>query len=810
MVQLKVIIVSTSPAETMHVEEVLAQTGYLGQFRYIGLEQAMLQVPNWKEWDLVIARYQDWTGSMLISLLAPVLRNSLPPVFFLVEKYNPILVNQLLDNGGRRVLPIENLELIIGSAIERVFQLCQSGDKKNLPDSAAPEAMPTPARKSRSVLDRFVVPDEGISYLFRNSPVGICITRQVDGKCLDCNESFARLLEWSREELLGQTMLELGFAFEPVTNGKTANAKLADAVGFERKIFTRSGQARMVQVHLDSIQWEDENCLVALVQDVTEREQAKEKIKRLNDELERLVMVRTGALHAANRELAAEIGRRKYLEDFSNQLSQTLRETSDVVAIGGADGQIQFLNKAGRTLFGLAEDAPVSDLNLLFPYSEEMRRRINQEIQPFLEKHGAWRGETEFKLPTGKNIPVSQVMICKKDDNGAILYYATIARDISDFKRVEQELRQSRERYRTLAEAAHDLIFMVSKEGLMEYANDYACRALGHDPNKVEGISASQFFPREFAINHLQMFYEVHEIDRPVYTEGPFSQDEEEFWLGTWLVPIHNDGGSLVSVLGISRDITEQKKTDEALQRALQNERRLGEIRSNFFSMTSHQFRTPLSTIMLSAELLQKYSANLDEKKKGEHLVRIQDAARRLNSMLEDILVIGRVESGRYVCAPKDFDLIRFVNQVVTEMSTNDQGKHSIVFNHAMDEFPVFLDQEVLHRVVDNLLSNAIKYSRAGTQVTIEIKIEDLFFLVEVADQGIGIPEDDLKYLFQPFQRGSNATDFPGTGIGLTIIQKSVELMNGTVSVKSKLGQGTTFMVRFPARLVSTADLAFS
>jgi PAS domain S-box-containing protein len=807
MVQLKVIIVGTTPAETLHLEQVLAQTGYLGIFRYVGLEQAIQQVPDWGSWDLVIAHYQDWTGSMLMSLLAPILRKSLPPIFFLVEKYNPILVNQLLDNGCRRVLPLENLELMMGSAIEGVFRFGQFTDREKLNQFESP--LPLRGQRNRAVLDRFSQRDEGISRLFMHSPVGICITRQVDGRCVDCNESFARLLEWSREELLGQTILELGLPLE-ANNSSLSSEKPPVEVEFERKVFTRGGLVRNIQVHLDLIQWDGEDCLIALVQDVTEKEQAKEKIKRLNDELERLVVVRTGALHAANRELAAEIGRRKFLEDFSNQLSQTLRETSDIVAISSPDGDVQFLNKAGRLLFGIAEDAPVSHLNILFPYSDEMRRRVAKEIQPFLIKYGTWRGETEFKLPMGKTIPISQVMICKKDDSGEILYYATIARDVSDFKRVEQELRQSRERYRTLAEAAHDFIFMVSKEGLMEYANEYACRALGHDPNMVEGTPASQFFPREFAINHLQMFYEVHEIDRPVYTEGPFSQDEEEFWLGTWLVPIHNHVGSLVSVLGISLDITEQKKTDEALQRALENERRLGEIRSNFFSMTSHQFRTPLSTILLSAELLQKYGVNWDEKKRAEHLVRIQEAARRLNNMLEDILVIGRVESGRYVCAPKDFDLIRFIEKVVGEMSANDQGKHKILFRHEMDEFPVFLDQEVLHRVLDNLLSNALKYSKIDTQVTVEVRIEDHFFLLEVTDQGIGIPDDDLKYLFQPFQRGSNAADFPGTGIGLTIIQKSVELMNGTVSVKSKMGQGTTFMVRFPARLVSSVDLAFA
>ncbi len=146
-----------------------------------------------------------------------------------------------------------------------------------------------------------------------------------------------------------------------------------------------------------------------------------------------LYLIRTGALHAANRELAAEIDRRKYFEDFTNQLSQTLRETSDVVAIGDPEGKLQFLNKAGRILFSIPEDAPVTDLNILFPYSAEMRRWITDEVQPVLIKNGTWRGETEFQLPDNRTIPISQVMSCKKDNDGNILYFATVARDVSDF-----------------------------------------------------------------------------------------------------------------------------------------------------------------------------------------------------------------------------------------------------------------------------------------------------------------------------------------------------------------------------------------
>ncbi len=168
--------------------------------------------------------------------------------------------------------------------------------------------------------------------------------------------------------------------------------------------------------------------------------------------------------------------------------------------------------------------------------------------------------------------------------------------------------------------------------------------------------------------------------------------------------------------------------------------------------------------------------------------------------------MIGRVESGRYVCSPKEFDLIEFCQQSIHEMAINDRSEHKLVLENTVDKLSVYQDAEVLHRVMDNLLSNAIKYSPKGTRVTVNVSTESRHVLLEVSDEGIGIPERDLKYLFQPFQRGSNANDIPGTGIGLTIIQKSVEMMSGSVSLKSKEGQGTTFLVRFPIRLDGTSD----
>ena len=800
MPQLKVIIIGTSPAETLRLEETLRETGSLHTFRYIGLEQAAEHIPNWQDWDLLIARYQERTGDLLLAVLAPVLRTGTPPVLVLTDAYEPRITTRLLNSGAVRVLPVAAIETLLQSNLNGIFGASRTAARR----LSSPGSQPAP--DGFSALNNFLPSDEGFARLFRASPVGISIHRLQDGICLDCNESLAQLLEWPCERLIGQNLIELGINEDIQSyfkNGsgdpRASGTQEKPALRFERKIFTRSRQVRHVQINLDLIDWNGEACVLSLVQDLTEKEQVKEKIKRLNDQLEKLVLVRTGALEAANRELAAEIGRRRSLEDFSNQLSQIIWETPDVVAIFAPEGRMQFLNKAGRALFSLNEDASVSHLDLFSLYSETTRMWIREKILPVVVRDGIWRGESTFELPDGRVIPVSQVLVCKKNDGG-VQYFAITARDVTDFKHVEQELRQSRERYRTLAEAARDLIFVVSPDGLMEYANGFACQVLGLDPASIEGMPASQFFPKDFASYNLPLFSDVHEIDRPIYTEGPFLVDAQQLWLGTWLVPIHNGDGSLTSIMGISRDITEQKKTDEALQRALQNERKLNELRSNFFSMTSHQFRTPLSTILLSTEMLQKYGHRWDEAKRAEHLARIQEASLRLNSMLEDILMIGRVESGRYVCTPKDFDLIAFCEKIIAEISTIDQNERTFVFKHEDAALPVYQDMQVMQRVIDNLLSNAVKYSPAGSQVLISIQWDGTDVVLQVTDQGIGIPEDDIKYLFQPFQRGSNAGDYPGTGIGLTIIQKSVELMNGSISLKSKVGYGTSFTLRFPAR----------
>lgn len=507
------------------------------------------------------------------------------------------------------------------------------------------------------------------------------------------------------------------------------------------------------------------------------------------------------ALASVKAALKAEKTQRRVTEKNFHQLQEILWEIPAFIVICDVEGRFNYLNRVGRSWFGLGDQDGVEHLDVFKVYPPELHERLITEIYPQLLETGVWRGEMRMLLPDRRKIPVLQtILLHQGEEESDSAYIAAICHDISDYKAVVLELQQSRERYRALSEAARDLIFRMGLDGRVEYANHFACETLGIDLDQVEGLAASMFFPHDLAATLLQMVEDVREINSAVYSEGPVILGGEQHWLGTWLMPITDDEDQLISLLGISRDITEQKRADEALKQALENQKLLNEMRTNFFLMTSHQFRTPLNTIMLSTEMLRKSDKSWDDQQRSEQLDHIRAASVRLQKMLDDILMIGRVDSGSYKPNPTSFDLVTYCQRIMQLMATNDQGAHTMVYEPAMDQLTVFTDPDLVERAVDNLLSNALKYSGAGTTVRMKLFQEGEFCYLEVQDEGIGIPEKDIKYLFQPFRRASNVTGLPGTGIGLAIVQKSIALINGDIFVKSVEGQGTNFVVRFPIR----------
>lgn len=264
-------------------------------------------------------------------------------------------------------------------------------------------------------------------------------------------------------------------------------------------------------------------------------------------------------------------------------------------------------------------------------------------------------------------------------------------------------------------------------------------------------------------------------------------------------VPLYGSDGKVNQVLLVEHNNTEQKQAEKDMIHALQKERELNELKSRFVSMASHEFRTPLATILSSVSLISRYANNNDHEKADRHLERVRNSVQNLTSILNDFLSLEKLEKGLIECDPKEFDLIELAKNIKDEILLMAKKGQSInlVFEGAET---VVLDPQMMRNIMLNLLSNAVKYSPEGSRIEFNIHVNDKVMLV-VQDQGIGIPKADQKHLFERFFRAKNASSIQGTGLGLNIVKRYADLMEGSVKFDSKEALGTTFVLEFPRKL---------
>jgi PAS domain S-box-containing protein len=251
-------------------------------------------------------------------------------------------------------------------------------------------------------------------------------------------------------------------------------------------------------------------------------------------------------------------------------------------------------------------------------------------------------------------------------------------------------------------------------------------------------------------------------------------------------------------ILGFGLDITERKQAETELLRTLAREKELGQLRSNFVSMVSHEIRTPLGIIQSSAEILEDYLDQLEPSERKEHLQSIRKNTRRMAGLMEEVLLIGSLEEGKMEYKPAVVELRTFVRRLVEEVLSTTGGRCPIELSIAEVPVEIRADKRLLRHIFTNLLINAVKYSHAGWAVRFEIRCAGSAIVCAVQDQGIGIPEVDREWLFNAFYRGRNVGDRPGTGLGLLIVKRCVDLHGGKIRVESQLGEGTVVTVRLP------------
>jgi PAS domain S-box-containing protein len=370
----------------------------------------------------------------------------------------------------------------------------------------------------------------------------------------------------------------------------------------------------------------------------------------------------------------------------------------------------------------------------------------------------------------------------------------------NELKQREAYLTESEEKFRQLAENIPDVFWIREIEsGKLIYMSPSSEVISGRD---------AQFFRQKDPNAFLEG---IHPEDREKVPrwppQPPFNQqysgeyrvirpDGSLRWIAWKSFPVRNSEGIIYRRAGVATDITQQKEA-EFLRMEILKEKELNDFKIKFCAMASHEFRTPLNIILLSAQILEGNLKDFDEKYQ-RNILRIIATTLSMNALLKKILVFLRVNEMQLEFFPKKLDLLKLCNQIIGEVRLSTIKALHINIEVIGEVQPVFLDEELVSNILRNLLTNSVKYS--PPEKTIEIKTEyaQEEIILSVQDEGIGIPEEDLRKIFAPFQRGSNVGQTPGTGLGLATVQACVSRHGGSLSVKSEEGKYTIFTVRLP------------
>lgn len=312
------------------------------------------------------------------------------------------------------------------------------------------------------------------------------------------------------------------------------------------------------------------------------------------------------------------------------------------------------------------------------------------------------------------------------------------------------------------------------------------------------GISASDIIGKAFSVVSRSDKAESH-LKRAL--EGRNVAFEIDFGSRTFEIhasPLHSSGRT-TWILIVVHDITTVKETETRLIETLEKERELGELKSRFVTMASHEFRTPLTTIMSSASLLSKYSGEKYEKQKDAHIERIKRSVKQLTDTLHDFLSITRLEEGGLQPNYTPIDLRDFLTEVAEEAESLKHDNQQLIVRQSKD-VTLVTDRHLLKAILQNLTSNAFKYSHAEGHVILQAEVQSGQVNLSVTDHGIGILAEDKEHVFDRFFRGKNAANIQGTGLGLCIAKKYASLLGGAITFTSKANESTTFTIRIPVR----------
>lgn len=493
------------------------------------------------------------------------------------------------------------------------------------------------------------------------------------------------------------------------------------------------------------------------------------------------------------------------------KLSLVASNTKNGVMITDSNGMIEWVNESFLLMTGYSLDE-VKGKKSNFLQGKDSDPHTIKRISDQIKKKAFISEEIINYTKSGKQfwckLDISPVF----DKNKQLKNYMSIQTDITELKEFEKSITSIARELASLIANANVPIFGIDTRGLINEWNRVAEELTGLSRNDAMGLKWKKSFVfsdhKKDMIDLINQTLEgmsLTNIELPIITKS-----NKRLMLLISASPRRNTSNEITGIIFVGQNITELTDYRNNLERkvearthelniALNKEKELVQMKSQFVSIASHEFRTPLTSITIAAGYIKKYKAKLSEQEIDLKLENIEKQVGHMTYLLDDILLIGKAEAGKLPVTKKEVNIVHFFENLNQEMERSTGGTHHIRFIHQLSNNTIITDEKLLRNIFINVLTNAIKFSPDADEITITIRSEEGYCTISVKDEGIGIPASDLKNLFNPFSRGSNTMAIEGTGLGLSIIKKAVELLNGRITLQSSLGKGTEVNIELPS-----------
>ena len=510
---------------------------------------------------------------------------------------------------------------------------------------------------------------------------------------------------------------------------------------------------------------------------------------------------------------------------FKKELKKTRIETESI-----ANELRQFIETANAPIFGIDSEGMVNEWNQTsekitgFTKKEVLgqdlvKRYITSAYQTKVKKvlDNALKGEetANFEFPIfskdGNRVMILLNSSTRRNVNGEIVGMLGVGQDISKMDELRTVSDAIAKELRQFIETANAPIFGIDSNGMVNEWNQSSEKITGFTKEEVLGedlvatyINSNYQKSVKKVLDNAQRGVETANFEFPLY-----AKDGKRIMILLNSSTRRNSDGKIIGMLGVGQDITilnEYKKNLESkveyrtqeLQESLEREKELGQLKTSFVSMASHEFRTPLTSIKAISDIILRYSNKLSQESINARLEKIKKEVDDMTIMLDDILIIGKSEAQKLAFNPDIEDIVFLIRQIITEYQFSDTTNRQLIYDIPNSIIMINVDKKWIKHIIINLISNAEKYSNKNTPIKISIHQNQSNISFSFQDYGIGISKQDIKKLFEPFHRGSNAQNIPGTGLGLSVLQQAVDLHNGKIEVESNLGKGSKFKIILP------------